>query len=432
MQRSGGPTDTVDCMAWLKKSSNGPVTVASLLERRVALSWQEGVALVLEIAEVFVRSGKRSVPRHDNLALTPSGTVEFRRGRTQSGGAVSALARTLNSLLPSDRPTQLRLLVSTAGPDSSAYKSVGEFVEALKYFERPGRRNLLSEVHARALTTPVGGREELPPSDSTPKRKRETRRRSRLMVPAVVVLLLAAVAGGASLMERTQPGSVLDQAEPLQSVASDAWRTALAATAEFRKSTSRDLSMVLEKMRNATEDLVGVTAGEAEADDGSTSESSSSESRRGAPPPDLESESGAVDVGPAVFGGGEGSFEADVVTQVTKVAAVVEVRESTPAAGPLVSAELFDSQDINVTPPVTIRLQLPTVADEAAWNEEIGVVEAIVSASGDVERVKLVSPPESVHQAMILSAIKTWCFRPAERDGLPVRYRHLIPVAIPR
>ena len=33
---------------------------------------------------------------------------------------------------------------------------------------------------------------------------------------------------------------------------------------------------------------------------------------------------------------------------------------------------------------------------------------------------------------MILSAIKTWRFRPAEKDGLPVRYRQLIPVAIPR
>ena len=111
--------------------------MASLLERRVALSWQESVAIVLEVAEVFERSGKRSVPRDERLALTPSGTVEFLGGRTQSGHAVSALAQTLNALLPSDRPTQLRLLVSTAGPDSSAYKTVGEFVEALKYFERP-------------------------------------------------------------------------------------------------------------------------------------------------------------------------------------------------------------------------------------------------------------------------------------------------------
>ena len=415
-------------MAWLKKSSDGPVTVASLLERRVALSWQEGVALVLEIAEVFERSRKRRVPRNESLALTPSGSVEFRRGRTQPGGAVSALARTLHLLLPADRPTQLRLLVSNAGPDSSAYKSVGEFVEALRYFERPGRRNLLSEVHARALAAPVAARPDERSSDELTPKKRVTNRRSRLLVPAVVVVLLAVVAGGVSLIER---GAVLDQAEPLQSVASNAWTTVLAATAGFRESASRDLSTVLEKMRNASDEIVSATTGEAAGDAEPEVESSSSESRRPAPSPDVEPEAGAADAGPAVFEGGEGSIEPEAV--VTEVAPRVEVREPDVAADdPRLPAELFDIQDVHVTPPVTIRTKLPTVADETAWNEEIGVVEVIVSAKGDVERVKMVSPRESVHQAMILSAIKIWRFRPAQLDGLPVRYRQLVPVVIPR
>ena len=60
-------------MGWLKKSSDGPVTVAFLQERNVTLDWQEGVALVLEVAEVFKRSGKRSVPRLENIAVTPRG-----------------------------------------------------------------------------------------------------------------------------------------------------------------------------------------------------------------------------------------------------------------------------------------------------------------------------------------------------------------------
>ena len=136
---------------------------------------------------------------------------------------MSALARTLNALLPTDRPTQLRLLVSTAGPDSATYKSTGEFVEALKCFERPGRRNILSEMHQRALTTPIStARGESESQDPKPGKKRKVRRRSRLLVPAVVVLFLAVVAGGATLMERARPGSVLDQTKPLQNVASDA------------------------------------------------------------------------------------------------------------------------------------------------------------------------------------------------------------------
>ena len=148
--------------------------------------------------------------RYESLALTIGGAVEFLRGRTQSGHAVSALARMFNSFLPSDRPTQLRLLMSTAGPDSLAYKSVAEFVEALKYFEGPGRRNVLFGIHERALTASVRAKNYKPRrSDSTPNKKGQARLRRPLLVPAFVLVLLAEVAGGASRMKRTQPGSIV-------------------------------------------------------------------------------------------------------------------------------------------------------------------------------------------------------------------------------
>lgn len=388
---------------------------------------------MLEIAEVFQRSGKRAAPRDEKIALTPSGTVEFLSGRTQSGDAVTALARTLNTLLPPDRPTQLRLLVSTAGPNSGAYKSTAEFIEALKYFERPGRRNLLSEVHQRAIAEPVASAEDgVKSPGSAPTKKRETRRRSRFLVPAVVVLLLVAVAGGSSLMDRLQSESILDQAQPLQSVASDAWSTALTATAEFRKSASRDLSRVLDKMRDATEDLVDEMDGGAADAEPAEAVSAPSESRRAVPSPGPEPAFDGSRVEPAVFQGGDGVVEADV-SAIT--VAAVELIEADAVSDPLVSlvsTELFDSNDVDVTPPVTVRIQTAPRADRVGWREDVGLVEAIVSARGTVEKVKLVSPPESVHQAMILSAIKTWRFRPAERDGVPVRYRQMITVAIPK
>ena len=83
-----------------------------------------------------------------------------------------------------------------------------------------------------------------------------------------------------------------------------------------------------------------------------------------------------------------------------------------------------------VTPPVALRLRLPSRAEDVPG--QVAVVEAIVSASGDVEKVKLVSPPRSVRASMILSTIKTWRFRPAMKDGQPVRYRHLIQIPLPR
>jgi len=134
------------------------------------------------------------------------------------------------------------------------------------------------------------------------------------LVPAVVGLCLVAVAGAASLMEQAQPGGILDRTGPLQSVASDAWTTALAATDEFRQSASRDLSMVLDKMRDATGDIVGEMRGETEESDEAEDVSPVSSESRGARPsfdPDRESESDVAAVEPAVLGG-EGS-ESDPV-----------------------------------------------------------------------------------------------------------------------
>ncbi len=92
-------------MKWPERTSTGPVNMTYLQERRGLLRWQEVVALGLEIAEVFEQSGKRALPREQNLELTEGGTVKLLRGRTHSGSAVSALARTLSSMLPKDRPS---------------------------------------------------------------------------------------------------------------------------------------------------------------------------------------------------------------------------------------------------------------------------------------------------------------------------------------
>ena len=61
-----------------------------------------------------------------------------------------------------------------------------------------------------------------------------------------------------------------------------------------------------------------------------------------------------------------------------------------------------------------------------------GLVEVIVSEKGEVERAKLISVPNNVHESMLLSAIKAWHFTPAEKDGVAVRYRQVIPITVAR
>ena len=61
-----------------------------------------------------------------------------------------------------------------------------------------------------------------------------------------------------------------------------------------------------------------------------------------------------------------------------------------------------------------------------------GLVEVIVSEKGEVERAKLISVPNNVHESMLLSAIKAWHFTPAEKDGVAVRYRQVMPITVAR
>ena len=146
-------------MTWTDTSElDTSLTVARLVERRVALRWHEAVAIVLEVADVFQRSGMPSVPRREELSLNEAGTIEFAGSANRTGDPVTALADTLGALLPllpKEPPTQLQLIASTAGPNSVSYKSVDEFAEALGYFERPGRHRILAEVYRRALVTPA-------------------------------------------------------------------------------------------------------------------------------------------------------------------------------------------------------------------------------------------------------------------------------------
>ena len=421
-------------MKWPERTSTGPVNMTYLQERRGLLRWQEVVALGLEIAEVFEQSGKRALPREQNLELTEGGTVKLLRGRTHSGSAVSALARTLSSILPKDRPTQLRLVLSTAGPDSASSKSMSEFVEALKYFERPGRRAVLAEVYQRALETPIadGTQETVEAATDAPR----DRKRPRWLVPAAAVLVLATVGlGSVSMFEQVAPGKVTGRLSALRAAATDAWSRMMEETEWMREAAAEDLSNVVDKVKAVTSEMKDA-ATERLGDDGDT-------------PSDRDPAAEGLRVSKRSVARSQPQVMARVDHSVPAANenAVSEVIQTEPAVdvvvlggeggeGPengaqLMAPVLFDSSDINVTPPVAVRLEMPTVDARATWRQSPGIVEAIISESGEVEKVRLVSPPESIHQSMILSAIKTWRFRPARKDGTAVRYRQLIPVAIP-
>jgi hypothetical protein len=50
-------------------------------------------------------------------------------------------------------------------------------------------------------------------------------------------------------------------------------------------------------------------------------------------------------------------------------------------------------------------------------------MELIIGVDGRVEQVRMLSDLERMPDMMLLSGAKSWLFKPAMKDGRPVRYR---------
>jgi TonB family protein len=120
---------------------------------------------------------------------------------------------------------------------------------------------------------------------------------------------------------------------------------------------------------------------------------------------------------------------------VDVVVAEKDGRVLTPpaSAGPALrgtAGRVFTHDDPKVTPAVLIRPRLPDEPPPGVPEEQIGTLEFVVTETGTVEHVHLVSPANRFQERMLVAAAKTWQFQPATRDGHPVRFRTRIRVTL--
>jgi hypothetical protein len=125
----------------------------------------------------------------------------------------------------------------------------------------------------------------------------------------------------------------------------------------------------------------------------------------------------------------------------TPVAVAVDVPAPPPSAAPepqpptdaLPGAQdktVYTSVDAAVIPPVLVRPVMPKAPPPDVPLDQIGSLEVLVDEQGDVEQVRLLSPANRYHDRMLVSAAKMWKFRPAFKDGHPVRYRTRIRITV--
>jgi tetratricopeptide (TPR) repeat protein len=106
------------------------------------------------------------------------------------------------------------------------------------------------------------------------------------------------------------------------------------------------------------------------------------------------------------------------------------VPQPEPAPPPKPSApRVYGSEDANVTPPVAVRQAFPPYPGSIAAPRQ-GVVEVIVDETGAVESAMLTVPVNAAYDNIALAAARSWLYKPATLNGVPVKYRKAIQIVL--
>ena len=400
----------------------GPVRVSDVLARGIPIRWDEAVALLQEIVETITAGGgdEAPMPAFEDVLLDEQGGVRVSSARRGERGPVAA-GRALHALLATaDVPLPLRLFVTQANAPET-HQTLKAFADALAYFGKPGRADLIRAICERyrstapaASTASAPGRPAtpppLPPNHARGDQVLEQRRTApQWLMPAAVAVCVASLAaviwfgvlgGGAS------------------SAATSAVAEATDATAEATP-TSKDAST---SQTNAKRPGAKGTVAQREPAPTTRARPQSTPRDRA---PRLARESSAPLFDPSTLRATEPRGLAQAPEAVPLVPAS---REYVIAPRENEATTIYSAADADVQPPVMMYPSLPPTVF-VARNADVTVVnrmELVIAPDGTVERVKLVNGPTRMPDMMLLSGAKLWRFTPALRNGEAVRYRTMV------
>src|SRR5918993_4337862 len=129
------------------------ITLADLRARNTLPSWQEAVAIVQELfhTTAAARGSATRLPDIEHIALSPDGTIAALPGSPVPQDPVRHLAVLMDLLLEDvTAPPELIDVVQRNLTDPPEMRSLEDLVKALAFFERPGRRDDIAALVARA------------------------------------------------------------------------------------------------------------------------------------------------------------------------------------------------------------------------------------------------------------------------------------------
>ncbi len=105
-----------------------------------------------------------------------------------------------------------------------------------------------------------------------------------------------------------------------------------------------------------------------------------------------------------------------------------------PAPAPAAPVKaIYDASDTNVVPPATIRQDLPSFPSlPSVVNAPLrpGVIEIVIDENGRVAQATMRVAINPAYDPQLLTSAANWRYKPATRDGVPVKYRKIIQVTV--
>lgn len=449
------------------------ISLADLRARNVTPIWQEAVAVVQELIQtVRATTGSAELlPDLEHVALIPNGDVVALPGSPESQNPVRHAAVMLKLLIDGvPVPPELEQFVTRNVAEPAQYDTVAEFSRNLAFFERPGRRSDVERLVGRALAAEQTSRaeeelqrlkdraSEVTQVMSPPEFLQQPQKAKTVPIALVAAIGVVTIALGLWLWQQTRSG---DAPEPVAAAASSpaaavapsdalaptgaqpgaaatpdgaAASTAAAptpapeappatGTAPAPSSPEGQRSLLdraSDAVRTAVNSLVGSSP--APAPSMASAPKPSTEARMAPPQPRPRRATKAA-APPAVVAPEPAAVAAappaPVVVPPTPEPVPAPARLEPAVEEPVV---VFTAADSTVTPAVIVRPVLPKEPPPGVPADQIGTIDVTVDEQGDVLHVKLISPGNRFHERMLVSAAKMWKFRPAYKDGRPVRY----------
>ncbi len=107
-------------------------------------------------------------------------------------------------------------------------------------------------------------------------------------------------------------------------------------------------------------------------------------------------------------------------------------QQASPAvAPPPVPAppHVYSGDDPKVVPPIIIRQELPAYPGQPLMSRQ-GQLEIVIDEAGLVEWATMKQPVAVSYDNLALAATRTWRYRPASFDGVPVKFRKTIQISV--